>query len=59
MSYKYAQSKCWNVPKQKYKLANWSEYNLALKNRGRIDFWLALFLTPLNWKKVDKISIEI
>ena len=27
MPHKYAQSKGWNVPKQKYKLTNWSEYN--------------------------------
>ena len=40
MPHKYAQSKGWHLPKQKYKLTNWSEYNNALKNRGRIDFWM-------------------
>ena len=32
MPHKYAQSKGWNVPKQKHKLTNWSEYNNSLKN---------------------------
>jgi len=40
MPYKYPKNKGWNVPTQKYKVTNWSEYNQALKNRGRIDFWL-------------------
>lgn len=40
MPYKYAKDKGWNVPKQKYKLKNWSKYNNALKDRGRIDFWI-------------------
>jgi hypothetical protein len=40
MPYKYPEDKGWKVPKQKYKLKNWSKYNNALKDRGRIDFWL-------------------
>ena len=40
MPYKYTQNKGQKVPKQKYKLKNWSKYNNALKDRGRIDFWL-------------------
>ncbi|MCF8494236.1 MAG: hypothetical protein K9G65_02430 [Rickettsiaceae bacterium] len=40
MPYKYPEDKGWKIPKQKYKLTNWSEYNKALKDRGRIDFWL-------------------
>ena len=40
MPYKYAKDKGWKVPKQKYKLKNWSKYSNALKDRGRIDFWL-------------------
>ena len=41
MPNKYPQGKGWNVPKQKYKLSNWSEYNKALKQRGRIDTWVS------------------
>lgn len=26
--------------KKRYKVSNWSEYNQALKNRGRMDFWI-------------------
>jgi len=33
--------KGWNVPKQKYKLTNWSEYNDALRRRGDITVWLS------------------
>jgi hypothetical protein len=40
MPYKYTQNKGQKAPKQKYKLKNWSKYNNALKDRGRIDFWL-------------------
>lgn len=40
MPYKYPEDKGWKVPKQKYKLKNWSKYSNALKDRGRIDFWL-------------------
>ena len=40
MPYKYPEDKGWKITKQKYKLKNWSKYNNALKDRGRIDFWL-------------------
>ncbi|ARM32344.1 IS5-like element ISLlo3 family transposase [Legionella longbeachae] len=38
---KYAKKKGWNVPKQKYKLRNWSEYNDALMRRGDITIRLS------------------
>ena len=41
MPNKYPQKKGWNVPKQKYKLTNWSEYNEALRRRGDITVWLS------------------
>lgn len=41
MPNKYPQKKGWNVPKQKYKLTNWSEYNEALRRRGDITLWLS------------------
>ena len=37
MPNKYPQKKGWNIPKQKYKLTNWPEYNESLKRRGSID----------------------
>lgn len=40
MPYKYSEDKGQKVPKQKYRLKNWSKYSNALKDRGRIDFWL-------------------
>lgn len=41
MPNKYPEKKGWNVPKQQYKITNWSEYNAALRSRGRIDVWIS------------------
>ena len=41
MPNKYTEKKGWKVPKQKYKVANWPEYNKALRQRGSIDVWLS------------------
>ena len=41
MPNKYPKKKGWKVPKQKYKLTNWSEYNEALRRRGDIIVWLS------------------
>jgi transposase len=56
MPYKYPKSKDWHVPKQKYKIINWSEYNQALKNRGSIDFWLTDDAVE-QWHEVDQDNI--
>jgi hypothetical protein len=42
MPNKYADKKGWDVPKQKYKVNNWSDYNAALRGRGDINFWLSV-----------------
>ncbi len=41
MPNKYAKRKDWKVPKQRYKITNWNEYNQALRNRGNIEFWIS------------------
>lgn len=41
MPNKYPNKKGWNVPKQKYKLTNWSDYNAALRRRGDITVWFS------------------
>ena len=41
MPNKYPEKKGWYVPKQKYKLSNWPEYNESLRRRGSIDVWLS------------------
>ena len=41
MPNKYPEKKGWKVPKQKYKVTNWSEYNNALRRRGDITVWLS------------------
>ncbi|CAK3733832.1 hypothetical protein VCRA2120E57_1660001 [Vibrio crassostreae] len=40
MPNKFNSSKRHHIPKQCYKLSNWNEYNDALKQRGRVDFWI-------------------
>ena len=41
MPNKYPEKKGWNIPKQKYKLSNWSEYSESLRQRGNITVWLS------------------
>ncbi|MDP3704941.1 MAG: hypothetical protein Q8R24_03400 [Legionellaceae bacterium] len=41
MPNKYPEKEGWNVPRQKYKLSNWPEYNKSLRRRGSIDVWLS------------------
>ena len=41
MPNKYPVKKGWHVPKQKYKVSNWSDYNRALRERGNIEIWMS------------------
>ncbi len=41
MPNKYPNKKGWKLPKQKYKVSNWSEYNNSLRNRGDIEVWIS------------------
>ncbi len=41
MPNKYPEKKGWKVPKQKFKVTNWSEYNESLRRRGNITVWLS------------------
>ncbi len=41
MPNKYPEKKDWEIPKQKYKINNWYDYNQALRQRGNIDVWLS------------------
>ena len=41
MPNKYPEKKGWNVPKQKYKVSNWADYNESLRLRGDITVWLS------------------
>lgn len=54
MPNKYANKKGWNVPKQTYKLTNWSDCNAALCRRGEIDVWLSLDAVS-QWYELDRI----
>lgn len=54
MPYKYAKKKGWDVPKQKYKLRNWPEYNEALRRRGDITIWLSADAVA-QWYEPDRV----
>jgi hypothetical protein len=41
MPNKYPEKKGWDVPKQKYTVSNWSDYNKSLRSRGDITVWLS------------------
>ena len=41
MPNKYPTKKGWNIPKQRYRISNWREYNNALRNRGSIEIWIS------------------
>lgn len=49
-----SREKGWNVPKQKYKVTNWSEYNKALRRRGDITVWLSDEAIS-QWFKTDRV----
>ena len=51
---KYPEKRGWNVPKQKYKVTNWSEYNKALRRRGDISVWLSDEAIS-QWFKTDRV----
>jgi hypothetical protein len=54
MPNKYPKKKGWNVPKQKYKLTNWSDYNEALRQRGSIIVWLSAEAIS-QWYEKDRV----
>lgn len=54
MPNKYPHKKGWKVPKQSYKLTNWSAYNKALCRRGDITIWLSEDAI-VKWVERDRI----
>jgi hypothetical protein len=54
MPNKYPEKKGWNVPKQKYKVTNWSDYNELLRLRGDITVWLSDEVIE-NWYQQDRV----
>ncbi len=54
MPNKYAQRKGWHVPKQHYRISNWSEYNNALRHRGNIEIWID-DVAIKNWYEQDRV----
>ena len=54
MPNKYAEKKGWKLPKQKYKVSNWSDYNKALRQRGNIDIWLSDDMVN-SWYEINRI----
>ena len=56
MPNKYPEKKGWRVPKQAYKVTNWSEYNRALCMRGDIEVWLS-DAAIANWYEQDRVYV--
>lgn len=54
MPNKYPEKKGWNVPKQKYKVSNWSEYTESLRQRGNITVWLSDEAIS-GWYELDRV----
>jgi hypothetical protein len=54
MPNKYAEKKGWAVPKQKYKVSNWADYNESLRSRGDITIWLSDDAIE-NWYVKDRV----
>ena len=54
MPNKYPEKKGWEVPKQKFKVTNWSEYNKALCRRGDTTVWLSEDARS-QWSKTDRV----
>lgn len=54
MPNKYPEKKGWDVPKQKYKVTNWPEYNVCLRRRGEIYVWLSEEAISL-WYEKDMV----
>jgi len=54
MPNKYPEKKGWSVPKQKYKVSNWAEYNNALRNRGDIEIWISDEAIA-NWYEKERV----
>ena len=54
MPNKYTNKKGWKIPKQRYKVTNWSDYNDALRQRGNIEIWMASDLADY-WYEQDRV----
>ena len=54
MPTKHPKKKGWNVRKQKYKVSNWHDYNNALRNRGKIELWIASDIADA-WYEKDRV----
>ena len=48
MPNKFPKKKGWKLPKQKYKINNWHDYNEFLKQRGNIEIWLSKDVIAIN-----------
>ena len=54
MPNKYPNKKGWNIPKQKYKVNNWPEYNNNLRRRGAIEIWINDEVID-NWYEKERV----
>ena len=57
MPYKYPEKKGWEVPKQKHKVSNGSEYTEALRQCGSIDVWVSTDIID-RWYEPDSNGLH-
>ena len=46
--------KGWKIPKQRYRISNWREYNESLRQRGQIDIWITEDALN-NWYEPERV----
>ena len=51
-----SREKGWKIPKQKFKVTNWSEYNESLRRRGNITVWLS-YEAISQWYETDRAGL--
>ena len=54
MPNKYPEKRGWKVPKQRFKVTNWSAYNKGLRERGDIRIWLSDEAIS-KWYETDRV----
>ena len=54
MPNKYREKKGWKLPKQKYKVSNWRDYNNSLRQRGNIEVWITDDVIK-SWHEAERV----
>lgn len=58
MPSKYAEKKGCKVPKQKYNVSNWSEYNAAIRQQNSIEVWISQDIATKWYKLIASMMVQ-